>query len=93
MQEAVPSADGKIRLVLAHSDPGVPNWLDVGSHRDGLLTYRWFWPKSDPTLSARVVPQATLAGALPEDTPAVSADDRRAELRARKQHLAWRFRT
>lgn len=91
--QAAPSSDGKIRLVLAHSDPGVPNWLDVGSHHSGLLTYRWFWPKSDPTYSTRVVKLDAIRQSLPEDTPLLSLSERQADLRARKQHLAWRFRT
>ena len=43
------SSDGKIYYVVSHQDLGVPNWLDTADHRNGLLTYRWFWPKSDPT--------------------------------------------
>ncbi|HPG24224.1 MAG: hypothetical protein H6748_19780 [Spirochaetaceae bacterium] len=91
--QAIPSADGRVRFVLAHTDPGVPNWLDTGDHREGLLTYRWFWPESDPTPTARVLPLAEIADALPGDTPRVDAAARRAEIAARKAHLAWRFRT
>ncbi len=91
--QAVPSEDGQIRFVLAHRDPGVPNWLDTGEHREGLLTYRWFWPESDPTPTARVIPLAEVLRALPADTPRIDAHARRAEIRARKAHLAWRFRT
>ena len=90
--QAVPNSDGRIRVVLAHEDPGVPNWLDTAEHRNGLLTYRWFWPKSDPTPTTRVVPFAELAAALPTDTRRVDPAARRAEIDARKAHLAWRFR-
>ncbi len=85
--------DGRVRFVLAHEDPGVPNWLDVGGHREGLLTYRWFWPESDPNVETRVLPLAEVSRALPEGTPRVDAEARRTELRERRQHLAWRFRT
>ncbi len=91
--QAVPGADGRVRFVLAHEDPGVPNWLDTAGHREGLLTYRWFWPESDPVATARVVPFERLAVALPADTPRVVADARRADIRERVAHLAWRFRT
>lgn len=91
--QAVPSSDGRVRFVLAHDDPGVPNWLDTGLHASGLLTYRWFWPESDPNPTSRVVERAALREALPADTPEVDAATRRAEIRARKRHLAWRFRT
>ena len=91
--QARPSADGRIRLVLAHVDPGVPNWLDVGGHEVGLCTYRWFWPERDPEMSTHVVPLADLADALPKDTPRVTPAERAEDVRARKRHLAWRFRT
>ena len=91
--QAIRSGDGQIRFVLAHEDPGVPNWLDTAGHRDGLLTYRWFWPESDPTPSSRVVKLADVRAALPPDTPTVDAAARREDVRARKRHLAWRFRT
>ncbi len=91
--QAVVGPDGRVRFVLAHADPGVPNWLDTGDHAAGLLTYRWFWPESDPTPSTRVVPFADVRAALPPETPTVDAAARRAEIGARKAHLAWRFRT
>jgi hypothetical protein len=85
--------DGRLRMVVAHEDPGVPNWLDTGGHHDGLLTFRWFWPQSDPSPMTRVVKQSEVADLMPADSPRVSAQTRRAEIRARKAHLAWRFRT
>ena len=91
--QAVRSADGQVRFVLAHEDPGVPNWLDPGGHREGLLTYRWFWANSDPSPTTRVVSLGELMAALPTDTPRIDAAARRAEIGARKRHLAWRFRT
>lgn len=33
--------DGSLRLVLAHRDPGVPNWLQTAGHRQGTMTWRW----------------------------------------------------
>jgi hypothetical protein len=86
-------ADGRLRFVVADEDPGHPNWLDTGGHPDGLLTFRFFWPKSDPSPTTRVVKTAELASALPEGTPHVSPERRRAEIRARMEHLAWRFRS
>ena len=34
-----------------------------------------------------------LAGCLPSDTPKIDVAMRQAEIRSRKGHLAWRFRT
>jgi hypothetical protein len=33
--------DGSFRLVVAHRDPGLPNWLDTAGHREGLVFCRW----------------------------------------------------
>lgn len=85
--------DGQVRVVLAHEDPGVSNWLDSAGRREGLATFRWFWPESDPSPRTRVVPLRELAALLPAGTPRVDAAARRREIRARKEHLAWRFRT
>lgn len=85
--------DGRARFVVAARDPGCPNWLDTAEHPEGLLTFRWFWPKSDPSPTTKVVPLAELARQLPPDTPRIDAAQRRAEIRARMRHLAWRFRS
>ena len=91
--QARPSADGRYRFILAHDDPSVPNWLDTANHADGLLTFRWFWPESDPTPTSRVVKLAAVRDVLPDDTPPIGAAERGEDVRARKRHLAWRFRT
>lgn len=92
-RQAVADRDGRVRFVVAGFDPGTPNWLDTADHPEGLLTFRWFWPKGDPTPSTRVVRRGDLAAALPSDHPRVEREARRAELAARKRHLAWRFRS
>jgi len=33
--------DGSFRVVIAHRDPGMPNWLDTTGHREGLFFCRW----------------------------------------------------
>jgi len=85
--------DGKFRVVLSHADPGVANWLDVGGRRDGLLTFRWFWQNGNPEITTRVVPVRDVDKVLPDDTVRVTPDERIEQIRARRAHLAWRFRT
>lgn len=36
--------DGSIRLVLAHEDPGVANWLDTLGQRRGVILLRFTYP-------------------------------------------------
>ena len=40
--------DGSWRIVVAHRDPGVPNWLSTAGHREGRLWFRWFLAESLP---------------------------------------------
>lgn len=34
-------ADGSVRFVIAHRNPGVDNWLDTSGHNFGFITFRW----------------------------------------------------
>ena len=48
--------DGSVRWVVAHRDPGVPNWLDTAGHRRGTVGVRWVGPDVVDVLPAtRVV--------------------------------------
>ncbi len=33
--------DGTVRVVVAHADPGHPNWLDTAGHTRGTIGVRW----------------------------------------------------
>ena len=41
-------ADGSWRIVVAHRDPGLPNWVSTAGHPRGLLWFRWFHPEATP---------------------------------------------
>jgi hypothetical protein len=92
-RQAHVSSDGNIRAVIAHTDPGVPNWLDTEGRQAGLATYRWFWSGEQPQLTTRLVKAADVAGLLPAGTPRIDTAARSAQIQARQQHVAWRFRT
>lgn len=52
---AVDSAGG-FEVVLAHEDPGVPNWLDTAGHHIGAVFVRWLCAEQQPSRPvARVV--------------------------------------
>ena len=90
-----PDSGRTVRFVLSGTDPGVANWLDIGDRRNGLCTFRWFWPTSEvsPTTSTQVAKTADVVDHLPEGTPTVTPAQRAAELAERQAHLRWRFRT
>jgi hypothetical protein len=85
-------ADGRFRLVAAHRDPGVPNWIDTEERREGMLTYRFIGAKTPPEPVARVVPLRDLAEALPSGHPQVAPAERAAALARRRAALWSRYR-
>jgi hypothetical protein len=55
-------ADGSFRMILSHSDPGQPNWLDTEGNPFGLVFWRFFLVTGDvETPQAQVVKLADLA--------------------------------
>jgi hypothetical protein len=58
--------DGSFRMVLAHSDPGLPNWLDTEGRPLGTVFWRFFLPEGPmETPKAQVVKFADLVGFKP----------------------------
>jgi hypothetical protein len=89
--------DGVIRLVIAHRDPGVPNWVDTTGHPEVFMAPRWAYsetpdPKQWPTITATKVPFDEIRAHLPADTPAVTPEERRREIAIRQRHVRKRFR-
>lgn len=40
--------DGSVRIVVAHRDPGVPNWIETTGHTFGTMCFRWVRPEGEP---------------------------------------------
>jgi len=48
-------------MVIAHRDPGVPNWLDTEGRGFGMVFWRFMLPEGEiETPHAEVVPWASL---------------------------------
>jgi hypothetical protein len=86
------SSDGKFRAVVALEDPGVPNWLDTGGFTEGTLWGRWFGCSSTPLPTLKRVPFDTIRDHLPPDTPTVTLEQRREEIRERARACQRRRR-
>jgi hypothetical protein len=53
--------DGRVRVVIAHADPGVPNWLDTEGHATGSIFWRFFLAEERPgPIACSVVPLSDL---------------------------------
>lgn len=83
--------DGKMRYVLSKQDPGVQNWIDTEGRQQGSITYRIIWGENAPEVTSKVIKIEDLNVYLPKDTPAVSAKDRRQQVKARSRHIESRF--
>lgn len=84
--------DGRFRLVIAHQDPGVENWLDTTGLRKTVVAYRYVRTTTSPVPTTRVVPFTKLQTALHPETPTFSNDARHNEIAMRRRHIARRFR-
>lgn len=89
--QAVLDADGVFRAVVAHRDPGVPNWLDTMGHPSGAMVLRWVVSDSAPEPRCTVVPHDRIRDHLPPDTPVVSPAERAATIARRRDAVRRRF--
>jgi hypothetical protein len=84
-------ADGRMRLVVAARDPGVPNWVDVTGRPEGLLVYRYVGTRTRPVPTAEVVALTDVRSALPGDHPVTEAEARRDQLARRRAAALLRY--
>lgn len=89
--QAVLDEDGVFRAVVAHTDPGVANWLDPVGHAEGSLIYRWNLADATPIPELRVLPLAELAASLPPGTRRVSPEERARVIEGRREGVRRRF--
>lgn len=50
--------NGAVKIIVAHQDPGLPNWLSTAGHESGTMCFRWIKlqsPDSAPQPQTRVV--------------------------------------
>jgi hypothetical protein len=34
--------DGTLRVIISHTDPGHPNWIEICGHTEGTMCWRWY---------------------------------------------------
>ncbi len=89
--QAVVDDDGKVRVVVAHRDPGVANWLDTAGHSAGAIILRCVRTDTAPVPTVEVVRFDRLADRLPDGTRRVSPAERTAVIQMRRQAVSERF--
>jgi hypothetical protein len=83
--------DGIVRVVVAHEDPGVANWLDTAGHSTGPMILRCVRTSTAPVPSTRVLPLTDVVHALPPETRRVGPEERETVLAARRLAVSTRF--
>jgi len=89
--QAVVDDDGILRVVIAHEDPGIANWLDTAGHSAGPVILRCVRTESAPVPTTRVIPFAEIDASLPATTRRVTPDERKATIAARRLAVSKRF--
>ena len=54
--------DNSIQLIVAHADPGRPNWLETAGHTSGTMCFRWVRAREHPQPRTRLVKLSSLRG-------------------------------
>lgn len=52
--------DRSVRLIVAHKDPGHPNWIETAGHTSGTMCFRWVRAKESPQPQTRLVKLSSL---------------------------------
>ncbi|NJL13793.1 MAG: DUF1214 domain-containing protein [Microscillaceae bacterium] len=58
---AVYAPDGSVQIVVAHQNPGLPNWIETVGHREGTMCFRWSNASETPTPQTQVLKFAELS--------------------------------
>jgi hypothetical protein len=85
-------SDGKFRGVIAHSDPGIANWLDPMDNDEGILIWRFYRFDRPVMPVVRKIKLAELWDHLPPETARITPEERAVVQRARTQAVRARYR-
>ncbi len=83
-------ADSKFRAVISRRDPGVHNWLDKAHNPWGIIQLRWNLASDAPDPVVTKVPLADVLKHMPAGTAVVTPEERKAQLRARREAAQFR---
>lgn len=53
--------DGGVRLIISHSDPGLPNWIETAGHNLGTMCWRWIGATDHPLVTTKVMKLSELS--------------------------------
>lgn len=90
--QSVVDDDGVLRLVIAHRDPGVPNWVDTVTPAPGILVYRVYEAQHEVAVpTVKRVALADVRKEVPANTTVVTPEQRDVQLKARAHASLGRY--
>jgi len=89
--QAAADDDGVLRVVIAHEDPGIANWLDTAGHSAGPVILRCVRTETAPVPTTRLIKFSDVGSSLPAGARRVTPGERRATLAARRLAVSRRF--
>jgi len=95
--QAERDADGVLRYVIAHRDPGIANWVDTTGLPEGYMSVRWAYNEKPreaenfPSATATRIAFGEIAARLPQASR-LTAEQRGAAIRIRQRHVQQRYR-
>ncbi|SNS87749.1 hypothetical protein SAMN06295912_1218 [Sphingomonas laterariae] len=84
--QVVTESGCRARIIVAHQDPGMPNWLDTGGLERGMILLRWYRAAATPVPEVRLTRLADLVAG------SISRDERSGVIEARKKAVLARYR-
>ncbi len=85
-------SDGRIRMVLAHRDPGFHNWIDTCGFEQGEICNRNMLTDQATTFRTTLVKHDALGDALPADSVRVTPARRTGQMRERFHSIMRRYK-
>lgn len=67
--------DSRVRIIVAHNDPGLPNWINTTGHSSGTMCFRWIRAEQHPQPDTRVVKLSQLQAAIKQKQPVSFEND------------------
>jgi hypothetical protein len=83
--------DDRLRIVVAATDPGTPNWIDTGGRPRGMLAYRLIGARTRPAPTTAIIAVGEVRDHVPSDHPLIDAAVRRDQLARRRAAALARY--
>ncbi len=83
--------NGELVFVVAHEDPGVPNWLDPSGHGEGYIALRWINADHYPRPECLQIKASELEAQLGDKVKVFTPEQRKRQLEARRLGVMKRF--